>query len=113
MGASSQTGGNHAHINLDWSRRYNVPLGPTDGRGDLIALCLCSERGCPEDVAQTDKAPGTDVCFDYSLPFATNHMAVRAAQIAGNQNSWAPSPTLPFAYLIFKAVFMHQLNSPP
>jgi len=45
--------------------------------------------------------------------FATNHMAVWAAQIAGSQNSWAPSLTSPFAHLIFKAVFMHQQNLLP
>lgn len=112
-GANSQTGGKHTHLFLNWSRRYNVSFRLTDGRGDLVMLCLCSKRGCPEDGAQIDKALGTDVCFDYFLPFATNHMAVRAAQIAGNQNSWAPSLTSPFAHLIFKAVFMHQLNLPP
>lgn len=89
------------------------PCGPTEGRGDLITLCLCSECGCAEDGAQVDKALGTDVWFDYSFPFATDHMAVRAAQIAGNQNSWAPSLTSPFAHLIFKVVFMHQQNLLP
>lgn len=101
------------HI-LTWtSAGGTVPCRPTKGRGYLITLCLCSECGCPEDGAQIDKALGTDVWFDYSFPFTTDHMVAQAAQIAGNQNSWAPSLTSPFTHLIFKAVFMHQQNLLP
>lgn len=102
------------HI-LTWTSAGGTtsPCRSTKGRGDLITLCLCSECGCPVHGAQRDKALGTDVWFDYSFPFSTNHMVLWAAQISGNQNSWAPSLTPPFAHLIFKVVFMYQQNLLP